>query len=149
MSIAGRSLGGQNFFVVIGGVWLGSLFCRSIAMCVLLTGVEWDSSQLFRQLVPFQATVWQCSNRSCFFYFNCVKIAVNVFSYNYVMIWFGRDLKDFLVPTCHGQGHLLLDQIAQGAIQAWPWTLAGIRHPQLLCTTCSSASPPLWQRISS
>jgi len=33
------------------------------------------------------------------------------------MVWVGRDLIDHLVPTpCHGQGHLLLEQVAQSLI---------------------------------
>jgi len=35
-------------------------------------------------------------------------------SYNHRMIWIGKVLIHYLVPTpCHGQGHLPLDQAAQ------------------------------------
>ena len=34
------------------------------------------------------------------------------------MVWVGKDLKGHLIPTpLHGQGHLLLDQVAQSPIQ--------------------------------
>lgn len=60
--------------------------------------------------------------------------------------WFAldRSLKDIsFQPLCLGQQHLPLDQVAQRPHPAWPWTPPGMRHPQLLCATCCSASPPL------
>jgi len=39
-------------------------------------------------------------------------------SSNHRMVWVGSDLKDHLVqPPCLEQGHLPLDQVAQGSIQ--------------------------------
>lgn len=33
------------------------------------------------------------------------------------MAWVRRDLKDYSQPSCHGQGHFTLHQVAQGPIQ--------------------------------
>lgn len=43
--------------------------------------------------------------------------------------------------VCHGQGHLPVDQDAQGLIQTGLEPPPEVEHPQLLWTTCASASP--------
>ena len=44
-------------------------------------------------------------------------------------------------PPCSEQGHLQLDQVAQGP--TWPWMFPGMGPPLLLWAICSSVSPPL------
>lgn len=47
-----------------------------------------------------------------------------------------KGLKDHLVPTlCHRQGHLPLSPGCPRPHSPWPWTLPGMRRPQLLWAT--------------
>jgi len=59
------------------------------------------------------------------------------------MVRVGRDLKDHLVPTpLTWAGTPSTRSGFSKPHPAWPWTLPGRGHPQLLWATRSSASPP-------
>jgi len=47
-----------------------------------------------------------------------VVLQWSIESQNHRMVWVGKALKDHLIlTTCHGQGHLPLDQVAQSPVQ--------------------------------
>jgi len=59
------------------------------------------------------------------------------------MVWVGRDLKDHLVPTPPPWAGTPSTRPGCSELHpAWPWTLPGRGHPQLLRAIYSSASPP-------
>ena len=63
------------------------------------------------------------------------------------MVRVGRDLKAHLVPTpLPSAGTPSTRPGCSELHPAWPWTLPGRGHPQLLWATCSSVSPPSWWR---
>jgi len=52
-------------------------------------------------------------------------------SWNHRIVWAGRNLIDYLVPT----------PLPWAGTPAWPWTLPGSGHSQFLWATCSSHHP--------
>jgi len=76
-----------------------------------------------------------------------VRITTKYFanSQNHRMVWVGRDLKDHLAPTRRPQpGTPSTRPGCSKPRPAWPWTLPGSRHLQLLWAICSSVSPPCY-----
>ena len=73
------------------------------------------------------------------------EIIGQVESWNCRMVWIGLEgtFKDHLVqqPPCHGQTPSTRPACSKPH-PAWPWTLPGRGHPQLLWASCASASPP-------
>lgn len=60
--------------------------------------------------------------------------------------WVGRDCKDHRIPShCHGQGHLLLERVAQSPIQLGLEHFQGCSRDNSTTTggsTCYRVSPP-------